>query len=62
MPLETGVRKWERPKEDHHTPGDWRILYGDRTDIPEEPLEPKEDIKPTVHYLQVVTNMKFVSA
>ncbi len=45
--------QWERPKENYHTPGDWRILYGDRTDIPEEPLEPKEDIKPTVHYLQV---------
>ena len=45
--------QWERPKENYHTPGDWRILYGDRTDIPKEPLEPKEDIKPTVHYLQV---------
>ena len=47
--------QWERPREDNHTPGDWRILYGDRTDLPEEPqpLEPKEEVKPTVHYLQV---------
>ena len=47
--------QWERPREGNHTPGDWRILYGDRTDLPEEPqpIEPKEEVKPTVHYLQV---------
>ena len=45
--------QWERPNESYHTPGDWRVLYGDRTDLTEEPLEPKEDVKPTVHYLQV---------
>ena len=45
--------QWERPNESYHTLGDWRVLYGDRTDLTEEPLEPKEDVKPTVHYLQV---------
>ncbi len=45
--------QWERRSEGNHTPGDWRILYGDRTDIPEESFEPKEEQKPTVHYLQV---------
>jgi len=45
--------QWERPREGNHTPGDWRILYGERTDLPEEPLEQKEEPKPTVHYLQV---------
>ena len=43
--------KWERPKEDYHTPGDWRILYGDRTDMEEEPAEPKQETKS--QYLQV---------
>ena len=46
--------QWERPKEGNHTPGDWRILYGDRSDDPAgEPIGPKEEAKPTVHYLQV---------
>ena len=45
--------QWERPREGNHTPGDWRILYGERTDLPEEPQEQKEEAKPTVHYLQV---------
>ena len=45
--------QWERPNEGNHTPGDWRVLYGDRVDIPEESLQTKEDVKPTVHYLQV---------
>jgi len=45
--------QWERSREGNHTPGDWRILYGDRTDLPQEPLEQKEEPKPTVHYLQV---------
>ena len=43
--------KWERPKEDYHTPGDWRVLYGDRTDMEEEPAEPKQETKS--QYLQV---------
>jgi len=45
--------QWERRSGGNHTPGDWRILYGDRTDIPEESFGPKEEQKPTVHYLQV---------
>ena len=57
--------QWERPREDNHTPGDWRILYGERTDLPVETLEPKEETKPVVHYLQVnqsyiVTTVKSV--
>jgi DNA mismatch repair protein MutL len=46
-------RQWERPSEGNHTPGDWRILYGERTDLPEEPLVSKEETKPIVHYMQV---------
>ena len=45
--------KWERPNENNHTPGDWRILYGERTDLTETPDEPKEATNSTVHYLQV---------
>lgn len=39
------------PKESYHTSGDWRVLYGDRTDIEEEPAEPKQETKS--QYLQV---------
>ena len=39
------------PKESYHTPGDWRVLYGDRTDMEEEPAEPKQETKS--QYLQV---------
>ena len=45
--------RWEGAphKENTHEPGDWRILYGERTDLPEESSEPKEDAKS--QYLQV---------
>ena len=39
------------PQESYHTPGDWRVLYGDRTDMEEEPAEPKQETKS--QYLQV---------
>ena len=44
-------RDTSMPKESYHTPGDWRVLYGDRTDIEEEPAEPKQETKS--QYLQV---------
>ena len=34
-------------------PGDWRILYGDRTDLPEELVAPVEETSPKNIYLQV---------
>ena len=34
-------------------PGDWRILYGERTDLQNAPLEPKEEAQSNAQYLQV---------
>ena len=34
-------------------PGDWRILYGERTDLQNVPLEPKEEAQSNAQYLQV---------
>lgn len=48
----------------HNTPsGDWRLLYGERTDLPHESFEPKEETKPNCQYLQlnqsyIVTTVK----
>ena len=39
------------PKESNHTPGDWRILYGDRTDTMDDHVESKQETKSA--YLQV---------
>ncbi len=33
--------------------GDWRLLYGERTDLPNGPCEPKEETLPKCQYLQV---------
>ena len=33
--------------------GDWRLLYGERTDLPSETLVQKEEAKPNCQYLQV---------
>ena len=33
--------------------GDWRLLYGERTDLPNETSETKEENKPNSQYLQV---------
>ena len=33
--------------------GDWRLLYGERTDLPNETSETKEETKPNSQYLQV---------
>ena len=40
-------------KENNTHPGDWRILYGERTDLPNESFESKEETKPNNQYLQV---------
>lgn len=34
-------------------PSDWRILYGERTDLQNAPLEPKEEAQSNAQYLQV---------
>ena len=34
-------------------PGDWRILYGERTDLQNASLEPKEEAQSNAQYLQV---------
>ena len=40
-------------RENNTNPGDWRMLYGERTDLPNESFVPKEDAKPNNQYLQV---------
>jgi len=40
-------------KENNTHPSDWRILYGERTDLPNESFETKEETKPNNQYLQV---------
>jgi DNA mismatch repair protein MutL len=56
-------RKESAPRESHwegsyqpqrNAPtGDWRLLYGERTDLPDETIETKEETKPNSQYLQV---------
>ena len=56
-------RKESAPRESHwegsYQPqrkepvGDWRLLYGERTDLPSETLAQKEEAKPNCQYLQV---------
>ena len=40
-------------RENNTNPGDWRLLYGERTELPNESFVPKEDAKPNNQYLQV---------
>ena len=40
-------------RENYTNPGDWRMLYGERTDLPNESFVPKEAAKPNNQYLQV---------
>ena len=40
-------------RENNTNPGDWRLLYGERTDLPNESFVPKENAKPNNQYLQV---------
>ena len=56
-------RKESAPRESHwegsYQPqrkepvGDWRLLYGERTDLPTESFEQKEESQPKCQYLQV---------
>ena len=56
-------RKESAPRESHWegsyqpqrnaSTGDWRMLYGERTDLPNETIETKEETKPNSQYLQV---------
>ena len=56
-------RKESAPRESHWegsyqpqrnaSTGDWRLLYGERTDLPNETIETKEETKPNSQYLQV---------
>ena len=56
-------RKESTPRESHwegsyqpqrNAPsGDWRLLYGERTDLPNETFETQEESKPNCQYLQV---------
>ena len=39
--------------ERNASPGDWRMLYGERTDLPSEPVETVEEKQPKNQYLQV---------
>ena len=55
-------RKESAPRESHWegsyqpqrnaSTGDWRLLYGERTDLPNETIETKEETKPNSQYLQ----------
>ena len=56
-------RKESAPRETHwegsyqpqrkESVGDWRLLYGERTDLPSETIEQKDETKPNCQYLQV---------
>ena len=41
------------PTQRKELSGDWRLLYGERSDLPYETLEQKEEVKPICQYLQV---------
>ncbi len=61
-------RKEQRPRESHweggcqpqrhESSGDWRLLYGERTDLPSEEAASVEETKPSCQYLQV--NRSFI--
>ena len=56
-------RKESAPRESHRegsyqpqrkeSSGDWRLLYGERVDLPSDNLEQREEAKPNSQYLQV---------
>ncbi len=51
-PRETHWQGSYQPQKNTN-PGDWRILYGERTDLQNAPLEPKEETQSGAQYLQV---------
>ncbi len=52
VPRETHWEGSYQPQKNTN-PGDWRILYGERTDLQNAPLEPKEEAQSNAQYLQV---------
>ena len=52
VPRETHWEGSYQPQKNTN-PGDWRILYGERTDLQNVPLEPKEESQSNAQYLQV---------
>ena len=52
VPRETHWEGSYQPQKNTN-PGDWRILYGERTDLQNVPLEPKEEAQSNAQYLQV---------
>lgn len=52
VPRETHWEGSYQPQKNTNL-GDWRILYGERTDLQNAPLEPKEETQSGAQYLQV---------
>ena len=52
VPRETHWEGSYQPQKNTN-PGDWRILYGERTDLQNASLEPKEEPQSNAQYLQV---------
>ena len=52
VPRETHWEGSYQPQKNTN-PGDWRILYGERTDLQNASLEPKEESQSNAQYLQV---------
>ena len=48
-------QNYQRENKD---PGDWRLLYGERTDLPQESQEHLDNAQPNVQYLQL--NQSFI--
>ena len=46
-----GGGSWQPQRKEPE--GDWRLLYGERTDLPQEPIEPKGESQQNSQYLQV---------
>ena len=46
-----GGSSWQPQRKEPQ--GDWRLLYGERTDLPQEPVEPKGENQQNSQYLQV---------
>ena len=52
-------KHFEQPyQRDKSDPGDWRLLYGERVDLPQESQESGVDAKPSAKYLQL--NQSFI--
>lgn len=60
MELGQREKQYSQPfQREKGNPGDWRLLYGERTDLPETPTEqPQEEPSTNNHYLQL--NQSFI--